>query len=328
MHSNPKGLLLSVLVWMCLCTGHGSAQEPGEPESGLEELRQVQQRVDSLLPKILPAVVSIGNTASGVIVKPEGIVITASHVTGSAGRIIDVRLASGRLVRGITMGSNAANDTSAIRLLDPGPYPFLKTIPTQQLAKAGQWCIALGYPFSWSRDNVASPRLGRITGQYKTKIVTDCPIMGGDSGGPLVDLSGNIIAINSSVRLDITHNLHVPIQRYREDWSTMMASLDVDRSTFDAMTLTNGQSDKKPYIGVYAQTVFGGVQVRTVRRNSPAQTAGIQADDVIESIDGTEVTSFAQLVQTLQDKTAGQQISVLINRFGTRITLPVEVKVK
>ena len=142
--------VVCMLPWVCT----GATVEAIENEVDLEQLREIQQRVDAILPKVLPAIVSIGESATGVIVKPEGIVITASHVTGGAGRIIEIRLASGRLVRGVTLGSNAANDTSAIRLLEPGPYTFLHTIPRSQLAKAGQWCIALGYPFSWSRDNV------------------------------------------------------------------------------------------------------------------------------------------------------------------------------
>ncbi len=331
MHRQTTRILLAALVGV-LQIFLPDAVSANENEFGLKQLQEIQDRVDAMLPKVLPAVVSIGETASGVIVKPEGIIITASHVTGSAGRGIDVRLANGRVVRGITLGSNAANDTSAIRLLEPGPYPFLMTVARSNPAQKGQWCVALGYPFSWSRDSVASPRLGRITGQYKTKIVTDCPIMGGDSGGPLLDLNGNIVALNSSVRLDITQNLHVPIQRYRDDWRAMMASRDIDQPTVPTNSLDNPQrvtpTEKKPYIGVYAQTVTSGVQVRTVRRGSPAQFAGIRADDVIESIDGVTISNFATLVSTLKNKSAGQQVSVLINRYGTRLIALVEVRVK
>lgn len=228
-----KALPLLILTWLGWAASV-SADEKNTADKRVEKLVGIQKQIDKTLPEVLPCIVSIGDTASGVLIKPEGVVLTSSHVTGSAGRKIMVRLHDGTQVEGITLGSNKANDTAAIGLLDPGPYPYLKTIPRREIPRVGQWCISLGYPLSWSRDGIASPRLGRITGHRKGKILTDCSMMGGDSGGALINLQGHLVAVNSSVRLEVTENLHVPIQRFLDDWKTMMSSRDVIRDTVKA----------------------------------------------------------------------------------------------
>ena len=292
----------------------------------LKKLRRIETLVEEVIPKVSPCIVSIGETASGVIVKPSGIVITASHVTRKAGRIVDVKLSNGTSIKGRTLGSNAANDTSAIQLIGTGPWPYLKTVSPDYTAQAGQWCVAFGYPLSWARGKPASARIGRITGQYRGKIVTDCPIMGGDSGGALVDLNGNLLGINSSVRLDVTQNLHVPIARYRDDWKYMMRRQDVDIVTATASTNSDAQvaqSKKKAYIGIYGESIHKSVRIRDVRRDSPAEKAGLLPEDVIWQIDETPIESFAELLKYLSKRKGGDKINVRINRFGSNLDFVV-----
>ena len=297
----------------------------------LKKLRRIETMLEELIPKVTPSIVSIGDTASGVIVKPSGIVITASHVTRKAGRILIIRLQDGRTVKGITLGSNAANDTSAIQLLGSGPWPYLKTVAPSYTAQAGQWCVAFGYPLSWPRDKPASARIGRVTGQYRGKIVTDCPIMGGDSGGALVDMDGNLLGINSSVRLDVSQNLHVPIVRYREDWKYMMARQDVDLVTATGPAELNskttpGKKSGKPYLGIYGESSWKSVRIRDVRRDSPAEKAGLLPEDVIWQMDKTPIESFAELLKYLSEREGGDRIAVGINRFGVNLEIIVALE--
>ena len=314
--------------------------------ASLEELRQVEASVEALMPVVSPCIVSIGETASGVIVKPNGIVITASHVTRQAGRLVMVRFSDGRVVKGVTLGSNAANDTSAIQLIGAGPWPYLKTVAPGYTAEAGQWSVAFGYPLNWPRDKPASARLGRVTGQYRGKIVSDCPIMGGDSGGALVDLNGHLLGINSSVRLDVTQNLHVPIARYREDWRFMMARQDVDVVTAQPIAAgvstaktpqesspAQGQAKPakkpgKPYLGIYGESIWNGVRIRDVRRNSPAEKGGLRAADVIQQINGSSITSFAMLLKYLSSQQDGAQVVVRVNRFGATMDFVITLETR
>lgn len=298
----------------------------------LKKLRKIETMIEEVIPQVSPSIVSIGETASGVIVKPSGIVITASHVTRKAGRILNIRLHDGRTVQGITLGSNAANDTSAIQLLGSAPWPYLQTVAPDYTAQAGQWCIAFGYPLSWPRDKPANARIGRVTGQYRGKIVTDCPIMGGDSGGALVDLNGNLLGINSSVRLDVTQNLHVPIKRYRDDWNYMMTRQDVDIVTAKAPANDSDSGVQtpapagKPYLGIYAESIENGVRIRDIRRNSPAEKAALLPEDVIWQIDKTSIGSFAELLKYLATRNGGDQLTVRINRFGVQLDIIVTLE--
>jgi S1-C subfamily serine protease len=306
--------------------GRNAARESHQARLlSLKKLQDVEAMVERVIPQVTPCIVSIGETASGVIVKPSGIVITASHVTRKAGRTLIVRLQDGRSVKGITLGSNAANDTSAIQLLGGGPWPYLKTVTPEFVAEAGQWCIAFGYPLSWPRDKPASARIGRITGQYRGKIVSDCPIMGGDSGGALVDLNGNLLGINSSVRLDVAQNLHVPIARYREDWNSMMTRQDVDvvTATVAARNPDSPAPAKKPYLGIYGESAHQSVRIRDIRRQSPAEKAGLLPEDVIWQIDQTPIASFAELLKYLATRKGGDQIKVGVNRFGVNLEIVV-----
>ena len=80
--------------------------------------------------------------------------------------------------------------------------------------KLGEWCIVMGYP--WDAENLKTPavRLGRITSISDDRIVTDVPIIGGDSGGPVFSTNGDLIAINSRIRLDVHQNIHVPVTTF------------------------------------------------------------------------------------------------------------------
>jgi S1-C subfamily serine protease len=161
--------------------------------------------------------------------------------------------------------------------------------------------------------------------------------MGGDSGGALVNLDGTLIAINSSVRLDVTQNLHVPIARYHEDWTTMMRRLDIDKPTLNQIvtrandkTLVNNvaPAPKRIYLGVYAESINNAVRVRDVRRDSPAERSGLKPEDVIYKIDETPIDSFASLIRFLSKKKGNEEVTVFINRYGTPIQISLTLEAR
>jgi len=263
-----------------------AAQMPVTDDQGLDQLIKLQDKVRQVIQEASPAVVAIDDTGSGVVVSADGIVLTASHVSLKANRIVNVLFSDGRSVQGITLGSNFVTDTGAIRLLSPGPYPFLK-VAESKTAVTGTWCIAMGYPLSFPRGQAASGRLGRILErQGNRKLVTDCTIMGGDSGGPLLNLDGKVIAINSSVKLDIDKNLYIPSERFVENWKHI--SLSIDRSS-----------------------------------STTPEKSGMEAEDVITAINSQKISNFQELLALLRQQLPETKVTVRLLRFGQILEIPV-----
>jgi len=299
-----------------------AAQMPLKEDQGLDQLIKLQDKVRQVIQEASPAVVAIDDTGSGVVVSPDGIVLTASHVSLKANS---------------TLGSNFVTDTGAIRLLSPGPYPSLK-VSESATAIPGTWCIAMGYPLSFPRGQAASGRLGRILErQGNQKLVTDCTIMGGDSGGPLLNLDGEVIAINSSVKLDIDKNLYIPSERFVENWKHI--SLSIDRSSSNTIptkepTKVGGQTDSSPklvkhkqgaygYLGVSTESDAGFVRIRRVHRGSPAEKSGIAAEDVITAINSQKISNFQELLAQLRQHLPRSVVTVRLLRFGQILEIPV-----
>lgn len=298
----------------------------------LQSLIELQSRTQKIIAQSAPAVVAIGETGSGVVVNSQGLILTASHVTRVANRKVSVVFSNGRIVPGITLGSNLASDTGAIQLLSLGPFPFV-SVKDSKDAQPGTWCIAMGYPLSFPRGRPAAGRLGRVLSREKNgKLVSDCTIMGGDSGGPLLNLDGKVIAISSSVKLGTDQNLYIPSEQFIRDWKNIALSIDKTGLAAKAQpteSSANGnlkatqRSSGKAYFGINAETDQNIVRIRAVHRESPAEFAGIQANDVIVEMDSVPVNSFAQIVLHLKTRKPGDILLVLVNRYGSLIRAKV-----
>ncbi len=178
----------------------------------VEALKQLSADAQSLLVMSADAVVSIEG-GSGVIVSEDGWVMTASHVCGSPGRRIQVRLANGMTWPARTFGVDRQKDTGMVKLLGDHVWPFVE-VKQQVSVEPGDWCVVMGYP--WDTETLKTPavRLGRVTAVEENRIVTDAPIIGGDSGGPVFNTKGDLLAINSRIRLDVNQNIHIPIATF------------------------------------------------------------------------------------------------------------------
>ena len=194
-------------------------EEAGLPETAAEKteltvevLKQLSADTQSLLVNAAETVVSIDG-GSGVIVSEDGWVMTASHVCGRPGRQVQVRLANGLVWPARTFGADRQNDTGMLKLLGDHVWPFAQ-VKSQAIVEPGDWCVVMGYP--WDTESLKAPavRLGRVTAVSEDRIVTDVPIIGGDSGGPVFGVNGDLLAINSRIRLDVNQNIHVPVATF------------------------------------------------------------------------------------------------------------------
>ncbi|MDB2685734.1 trypsin-like peptidase domain-containing protein [Mariniblastus sp.] len=206
--TTPVGITPSVAA------PQGKLPEPPaeESETNLADLKQLGVEARKIFAASAEAVVSMDG-GSGVIVSEDGWVMTASHVCESPGRKIEVRLSNGILWPAQTFGVDRQKDTGMVKLEGDHNWPFV-SIDQQAKVKPGDWCVVMGYP--WDEESLKTPavRIGRITAIENDRIVTDVPIIGGDSGGPVFNTSGDLLAINSRIRLDVHQNIHIPVMTF------------------------------------------------------------------------------------------------------------------
>lgn len=313
----------------------------GLPPRSVDELLAVQRRIQQLMPKIMPATVAIQvgrANGSGVIIDAEGHVLTAAHVAGQPGRVALVHLTDGRTVRGMTLGMNQELDAGMIRIDEQGPWPHA-TLGVSAPVGEGQWCLATGHPGGYDRSRPPVLRWGRILKAEPAAILTDCTLVGGDSGGPLFDLDGNVIAIHSRIGKNLTINVHVPVDPFRESWDRFLTGeiwglLDEQHAQADSPSPrerdrrspaeTDGAQDRA-WLGVVESPQSIEALVQNVVPDSPAAQAGLQAGDIVETLDGNPIANFGELQQAVRARQAGEQVRLEIRRGAERYELNVRL---
>ncbi|MEP3477778.1 MAG: S1C family serine protease [Fuerstiella sp.] len=210
-------------------TAHKFSSSNKVPET-IEELRSLEKHVAEVVKRVTPAIIGIGG-GSGVVIDDEGYVLTVGHVGARAGRQVQITFPDGKRAPGKTLGNNRGVDSGMAKLNQKGDWPHAEMGDSSKV-KVGQWCLAIGFPASFTRGQQPPVRIGRVLSVSERTIVTDCPLMGGDSGGPLFDLQGNVIALSSRVGGSILSNVHVPVNMYKKEWDRLAAGEDWnDRSS-------------------------------------------------------------------------------------------------
>jgi len=187
------------------------------------ELRALEARVQEVVEQVLPATVGvqIGHArGSGVIVSPDGYVMTAGHVVGKPGQSVTFILPDGKTVKGKTLGLFKNADAGLMKIEDKGEWPYVEKGHSADL-RPGQWCVAVGHPLGYQKGRPPVVRVGRVLRARDNAIQTDCPLVGGDSGGPLFDLEGRVIGINSRIGGGMHMNYHVSVDVFHDVWDRL-----------------------------------------------------------------------------------------------------------
>ena len=249
------------------------------PES-VEDLRRLQEQVRTVVQLARPATVAIemdDSIGSGVIISPQGLVLTAGHVSVEPNQEVWVRFPDNTRVRGLSLGVNHPVDSGMVQILDEAPteegWPFVEV--ATGATTPGQWVVALGQPNGFIRGRAPPVRLGRVLQEDEETISTDATLVGGDSGGPLLNLRGEVVGIHSRIGRKITSNFHVPVSAFRDEW----ARLEEGR-----MTGAPDGEDPLDYRSLAGLSVrFDGAEcvVTQVYEGRAADAAGILPGDVL-----------------------------------------------
>jgi S1-C subfamily serine protease len=282
----------------------------------------MERHVRLLSERILPATVGVQVDAaqgSGVVVSPQGYVLTAAHVIGKPGRRATVYFPDGRRVLATTLGTYRTMDAGLLKLTPPTgsatpDWPYIEMGDSAKVA-LGQWCLAAGHPGGIQSGRQPSVRLGRVLSvNPSSALSTDCTLIGGDSGGPLFSMDGKVLAIHSRIGGQLTANLHVPINAYRESWNRLVRS--------DSWGHTPGV---QPYLGVQGDTARPDALLTRVFPKSPADEGGLLSNDVVVLFGGKEVGDFASLQGYVEEQEPGERVVVEVLRGNERVRLEVTI---
>jgi serine protease Do len=292
----------------------------GRVPSGVAQIKAMQDHIQAVSSYVTRATVGVrvGRAGgSGVVVTPDGYVLTCAHVTRRAGVPVTIMFSDGTRARGKTLGANSGVDAGLIKITDKpksdAGWPHCRMGKSADL-KRGQWCIAAGHSGGFRANRTPPVRLGRVLRNTSTVIVTDCTIVSGDSGGPLFDASGKVIGISSRIAGPLDANLHVPVDAYTKDWARLVKS-----ETWDPRKRGGGGA----YLGVQGDREAPGVRIAHVLPSSAAEKAGVKAGDIVKKFDGKDVKDFPSLVARIAGKKPGDKVKITVLRDKKTLTLDV-----
>lgn len=276
--------------------------------------------------QVRPAFVFIAG-GSGVIVRPDGLMLTNDHVIGSK-RSFTVRIGDGRSFRARLLGRDPHGDLAALELELPEgeTVPWLPLGDSEAL-RVGDEVVAVGNPFALGvLDQSPTFTVGIVSalhhtqGTYTECIVTDAELNPGNSGGPLVTMAGEVVGINGqiSTRFGLRSNTGLGFAISSRQVRLWLPRLEVAGGDEVRHARLAGL-EWEPADRTAAESVL----VKDVADGSPAAAAGFRPGDRIVSLDGAAVVNRQRLEGLLGIYPDGQRVSVAVVR--DRIEMSLEV---
>jgi serine protease Do len=269
---------------------------------------------------------------SGVIVSPDGYILTNNHVIGQQGRGSQVTVVFGdkREVRAEVVGYDDWTDIALLKVNLAG-LPVIPWGDSTKL-KVAEWVLAIGNPFQLSQTVTLGivSALGRANigaATYEDFIQTDAAINPGNSGGALVNARGELIGINTAIYSQSGGyqgiGFAVPSNLARRVMDDLIRYGQVRRGWLGPMDVIPLTSQLAEQLGVAGEQ---GAVVARMSRASAAYEAGIRPGDVITSFNGTHVNDAAHFLRLLADSPIGSTAVVGLERGGRHAELKVRVE--
>ncbi len=265
-------------------------------------------------------------TGSGVIISPDGYIVTNNHVIAGANQLM-VTLNDNKTYDARVVGTDANTDIALIKVDPDAPLPYLAFGDSDNV-KVGEWVLAVGNPFNLTSTVTAGivSAKARNLGRNQSFIQTDAAVNPGNSGGALVNTNGELVGINTAITSQtgsyIGYSFAVPSNIARKVVQDLLEYGDVIRGVLGVSTIPAGTEAAREY-GV---DQVDGVFVAYVEEESGAEAAGVQQGDVIKQIDGIRIRKFSDLTGYIASKSPGDVVEVRLERDGDAMVLPVEVR--
>jgi S1-C subfamily serine protease len=288
--------------------------------------------VTAVVDRVGPAVVGVSGAGSGMILTPDGYVLTNSHVA-TAVRRYELQLRDGSLLRAELVGNDAHTDLAVLRASGAG-LPNARLGDSSRL-RVGQLVVAIGSPFGFQSTvttgvvSAVGRTLRAQTGRLIENIIqTDAPLNPGNSGGPLVDSQGQVVGINTAiVALGQGICFAVPSNTAQRVVSLLMRDGRVRRAylgiTGDPWPI------HRRVVRYYQLEQETGVRIVSLDPKGPGQAAGLQSGDILLELAGHPMKGPDELQRFLTSWPIGVPAQVLVLRGADRLQrtiVPAELK--
>ncbi len=269
---------------------------------------------------------------SGVIISPDGYIVTNEHVVHGA---VDIRvtMSDRRTLRGKVVGTDPLTDLAVVKV-NGSSLPSIPWGDSTQL-HPGQSVLAFGNPFGWFRFSVTRGIVSALNrpnpysndarkpGEF---IQTDAAINQGNSGGPLVNARGEVVGINtfliSPSGAFSGMGFAIPSQIAKPTVDTLIRDGKITHG-YMGVGITDVTPENAEF---FHRPDATGAIVTQVEPDSPGAKAGLKTGDVITGVDGQSVTGAGQLQVAVGQKHPGAKIDLQVMRDGKTITLPVTLE--
>jgi serine protease Do len=330
------------------------AQRSGQDPYEVADLRRLQETFATIAERYRPSVVAIRtyrtlsrrrvsgtrvpirvseNQGSGLIIRPDGYIVTNEHVVADSDKI-DVVLYNGEFYDGVVLGSDRRSDLAVIKIdadnLRPVRFGDVSRV------RPGHWSFSFGNPYglanedgetAFSVGNVSA--LGKSLSQrldpsgeryYGNLIQTSSPINPGNSGGPLFNIHGEVIGVCTAMLSSSGANeglgFAIPISgRTRQIIDTLRRGEDV-RYGFLGVKIVDPNRGQRVRSGV--KTSGGAFVTGLVGRNGPAERAGLQTNDMIVEFDSVKIDDSDHLIRVVGGTPIATDVPLVYYRAGAR----------
>lgn len=279
------------------------------------------------------------STASGFIIDELGHIVTNNHVVRGADKI-EVELWDGTLVPAEITGQDPDADLAVIKI-DPRGLNLRPVMLAEGDVQVGQFAIAMGSPSGLT----GSFSYGHVTGlgreslelpdrdlRFQEFIQTDAAINLGNSGGPLCDIDGHVIGVNVAIVYRANSiGFAIPVSRVREVVPQLIEHGKVIRGWLGvsvrelAQQAFEEQVELEEFIQANKLPDKNGSYIAGVTPGGPAEKGKIEQDDVIREINGVQIKTSTDLVNTISAITPGEKAHIKLWRRGQEMELDVAV---
>ena len=269
-------------------------------------------------------------TGSGVIVSPDGLIITNYHVIENASEI-EVTSNKNKTYVAEIIGSDPSTDLAVLKIKSDESLPFIP-FGDSEVARIGEWVLAVGNPFNLNSTVTAgiisakSRDLNDRDSKNQSFIQTDAAVNMGNSGGALVNTDGELIGINTAIS-SITggfvgYSFAVPSNIVRKVFEDLIEYGNVQKGLLGV----SGSALNADLAEKFEVNETQGFLIGEVIDGMGASEAGLQSGDIIKKVDDIKINTFSDLTGYLSTKRPGEKVEVSYSRNDSRKKVTVTLK--